>query len=368
MLGAGRGRRAARPGPGRPASRSSCSPRRRRRGRTTPPGRGRRGSPPRARGRTTRAPATGRRSRPATGAARRRAWTAGARARRRPRGCPRLRETPALVAITTSERDTVPSEKVAEQLLGGPVAVAGGGVDEGSRRRRGSEAPGPWPRTRRFPVPRSACRARAAKPSVRCRRRSADAWGHVTHRGSRIGTFARVSRLGPPAPIEERCDRVLPGRGPGDHPGPDRVPADLQQCPPADLPRALRMGRSGRGLLRGDPDRDRGWPFSGTSARTSSASCGPGSGRCWTPALRSDPEARKGWFVIVGSIPIVVLGVLLKHTIETSVPQPLGHRHDTGRAGRHPRHRRPDRAGETRRSRRSPGATRSSTASPSPLR
>ena len=37
----------------------------------------------------------------------------------------------------------------------------------------------------------------------------------------------------------------------------------------------------------------------------------------WTPSMRSDADARMGWYVIVGSIPIVVLGVLLKHTIET---------------------------------------------------
>ena len=36
------------------------------------------------------------------------------------------------------------------------------------------------------------------------------------------------------------------------------------------------------------------------------------------PGLHSDPDARMGWFIIVGSLPIVVLGVLLKDTIETS--------------------------------------------------
>lgn len=37
----------------------------------------------------------------------------------------------------------------------------------------------------------------------------------------------------------------------------------------------------------------------------------------WTPALRSAPAARMGWYVIVGTIPIVVLGVTLKENIET---------------------------------------------------
>jgi undecaprenyl-diphosphatase len=33
--------------------------------------------------------------------------------------------------------------------------------------------------------------------------------------------------------------------------------------------------------------------------------------------LRSDPNARMGWFIIVGSIPIVLLGLLLQNQIET---------------------------------------------------
>lgn len=46
-------------------------------------------------------------------------------------------------------------------------------------------------------------------------------------------------------------------------------------------------------------------------------------GRTWLrslrdPALRADPDARMGWFIIVGSLPIVVLGVLFRDAIETS--------------------------------------------------
>ena len=46
--------------------------------------------------------------------------------------------------------------------------------------------------------------------------------------------------------------------------------------------------------------------------------------RAWFLALfgripRSDPDARMGWFVIVGSIPIVVLGVLFQSAIETTL-------------------------------------------------
>ena len=36
------------------------------------------------------------------------------------------------------------------------------------------------------------------------------------------------------------------------------------------------------------------------------------------PSLRADPDARMGWYIIVGSLPIVVLGVLFRDAIETS--------------------------------------------------
>ncbi len=40
--------------------------------------------------------------------------------------------------------------------------------------------------------------------------------------------------------------------------------------------------------------------------------------RAWVrPELRSSPDTRLGWFIIVGSIPIVVLGVLFQDQIET---------------------------------------------------
>lgn len=38
-----------------------------------------------------------------------------------------------------------------------------------------------------------------------------------------------------------------------------------------------------------------------------------------TPALRQDPSARMGWYVIAGSIPIGVLGLAFKEQIETTV-------------------------------------------------
>ena len=62
------------------------------------------------------------------------------------------------------------------------------------------------------------------------------------------------------------------------------------------------------------------------------------------PEYRGHIDARMGWYVIVGSLPIVVLGVLLKDVIEQRLPQPLGDRHHADRAGHRPGHRRPHRA------------------------
>ncbi|MFC6355608.1 undecaprenyl-diphosphate phosphatase [Luethyella okanaganae] len=44
----------------------------------------------------------------------------------------------------------------------------------------------------------------------------------------------------------------------------------------------------------------------------------------WAKALvgkvpRSDPDARMGWLIIIGSLPIVILGILFKHQIETTL-------------------------------------------------
>jgi undecaprenyl-diphosphatase len=45
--------------------------------------------------------------------------------------------------------------------------------------------------------------------------------------------------------------------------------------------------------------------------------------RAWATSLvhrerRSDPDARMGWLIIIGSLPIIVLGLLLQNTIETT--------------------------------------------------
>ena len=46
------------------------------------------------------------------------------------------------------------------------------------------------------------------------------------------------------------------------------------------------------------------------------------------PEYRGHLDARMGWFIIIGSLPIVLLGVLLKDVIERRLPQPVGDRHD----------------------------------------
>ena len=38
----------------------------------------------------------------------------------------------------------------------------------------------------------------------------------------------------------------------------------------------------------------------------------------WTPSLRSNPDAKMGWYVIVGTIPIGVAGLMFREAIETT--------------------------------------------------
>ena len=69
----------------------------------------------------------------------------------------------------------------------------------------------------------------------------------------------------------------------------------------------------------------------------------PGRRSLVKPEYRGHLDARMGWFIIIGSLPIVVLGILLKDVIEQRLPQPLDHRHDADRAGHRARPRRPGR-------------------------
>ena len=65
-------------------------------------------------------------------------------------------------------------------------------------------------------------------------------------------------------------------------------------------------------------------------------------GSAWTrslfrPEYRGHLDARMGWFIIIGSLPIVVLGIAAEGRHRAGLPQPLDHRHDPDRARHHPR-------------------------------
>ena len=61
------------------------------------------------------------------------------------------------------------------------------------------------------------------------------------------------------------------------------------------------------------------------------------------PEYRGHLDARMGWYIIIGSLPIVVLGVLLKDVIETDFRSLWLIATMLDRPGRRPRRRRPDR-------------------------
>ena len=68
--------------------------------------------------------------------------------------------------------------------------------------------------------------------------------------------------------------------------------------------------------------------------------------RSWVGSLagrvpRDNPEARMGWLVIIGSVPIVVLGLLFQDSIDTIFRQPVADCGDARRFRDHHRHRRP---------------------------
>ena len=59
--------------------------------------------------------------------------------------------------------------------------------------------------------------------------------------------------------------------------------------------------------------------------------------KTWTlslfkPEYRGHLDARMGWFVIIGSLPIVVLGVVPQGHDRVRLPQPVADRHDADRA------------------------------------
>ena len=54
----------------------------------------------------------------------------------------------------------------------------------------------------------------------------------------------------------------------------------------------------------------------------------PGCGRSSSRSTAATSTHRMGWYVIIGSVPIVVLGVLLKDVIEQDFRNLCGHRRD----------------------------------------
>ena len=60
----------------------------------------------------------------------------------------------------------------------------------------------------------------------------------------------------------------------------------------------------------------------------------------WRPELRGEPDARMGWYVIVGTLPIGILGLPAPGHDRGTVPQPVADRVDARRLRRGPRRRR----------------------------
>ena len=114
------------------------------------------------------------------------------------------------------------------------------------------------------------------------------------------------------------CHGLLRRRHPRDRRGPHRVPARLQHRPPDHRGEAARAaGRRPRrhGVHRGHPDRARSPRCCSTSARTSGGSRAAWFRGLFRPEYRGHFDHRFGWYIIVGSIPIGVVGFLGKDVI-----------------------------------------------------
>ena len=81
-----------------------------------------------------------------------------------------------------------------------------------------------------------------------------------------------------------------------------------------------------RRLHRGHPDGRRSRGRHLLRARTSGGSPRPGLRAGQAGAAAATLDHRMGWYVIVGSIPIVVVGLLLKDLIKEDLRAPLGGR------------------------------------------
>ena len=107
------------------------------------------------------------------------------------------------------------------------------------------------------------------------------------------------------------------GDRPRDRAGAHRVPADLEHRPPAHRPRVPRLGGSRAPRSRPSPSSGR-WPrSSSTSARTSRGSRARGSRSLRDRRERRELDARLGWYIVLGTVPIGIFGVLFKDQIET---------------------------------------------------
>ncbi|CAA9398854.1 MAG: Undecaprenyl-diphosphatase, partial [uncultured Nocardioides sp.] len=130
------------------------------------------------------------------------------------------------------------------------------------------------------------------------------------------------------------------GRGAGHHPGPDRVPAHLQQRPPADLPGALRLGRPRRRVHRRHPDRHgaRGSHLLPPRHLAHRQGLGPVAGQARVAGAPRRPDG------VVHHRRLAAdrgAGRVAQGRHRGGLPQPVDHRHHPHRDGRRAGHRRP---------------------------
>ncbi len=106
------------------------------------------------------------------------------------------------------------------------------------------------------------------------------------------------------------------GNRPRDRAGADRVPADLEHRPPAHRARVRRLAGPGRRFHRRHPARDHG-------RCPAVLPRGPAPDLPRLAALAARPigprqlDARIGWYILLGTIPIGIFGVVFKDQIET---------------------------------------------------
>ena len=107
---------------------------------------------------------------------------------------------------------------------------------------------------------------------------------------------------------------------------------DLEHRAPADRPRLRSAGRTR--ARRSPPSSSSGrWPrCSSTSATTCGGSRRPGSRSLRDPELRGELDARMGWYIGLGTIPIAIFGLHLQRPDRERRARPVPDRHDADRA------------------------------------